>query len=180
MSARLSVCLCLSARLSVCLCLSARLSVCLSVCLYRPVARISKGGVLFGGKWTLVVFSHQSKTTTRQMLNLCIPMKPFTPGPTRHHRPCRCLVVVLLWCENTISLRGGGSHLGKKCTFVLYPKAMEPLTQDPPPDPRWLRAWIVWMYVCTYVCMYVCMSLSMYVCMYVCIICISMHVYRPV
>ena len=22
------------------------------------------------------------KTTTRQMLNLCIPMMPFTPGPT--------------------------------------------------------------------------------------------------
>ena len=33
---------------------------------------------------TLMVFSHQSKTTTRQILNLCIPMSmiPFTPGPT--------------------------------------------------------------------------------------------------
>ena len=27
----------------------------------------------------LMVFSHQSKTTTRHMLNLCIPMMPFTP-----------------------------------------------------------------------------------------------------
>ena len=57
------------------------------------------------------------KTTTRQMLNLCIPMMPFTPGLScrcwtwceRHHRnakvqhlSCRCLVNVLLWCENTI------------------------------------------------------------------------------
>ena len=52
------------------------------------------------------------KTTTRQMLNLCIPMMPFTPSLPgrceRHHRnaqvqhlSCR-LVVVLLWCENTI------------------------------------------------------------------------------
>ena len=30
---------------------------------------------------TYMVCSHQSKTT-RQMLNLCIPMMPFTPGPT--------------------------------------------------------------------------------------------------
>ena len=32
----------------------------------------------------VMVFSHQSKTTTRQMLNLCIPMNmmPFTPCPT--------------------------------------------------------------------------------------------------
>ena len=28
----------------------------------------------------IMVFSHQSKTTTRQMLNLCIPIMPFTPG----------------------------------------------------------------------------------------------------
>ena len=43
------------------------------------------------------------KTTTRQMLNLCIPMTPFTPGPTnwceRHHvvvlsLSCRCLALV--------------------------------------------------------------------------------------
>ena len=51
--------------------------------------------------------------TTRQMINLCIPMIPFTPDMSdrceRHHRnaqvqhlSCRCLVVVLLWCENTI------------------------------------------------------------------------------
>ena len=38
-----------------------------------------------------MVFSYQSKTTTRQMLNLCIPMMPSTPD-----------LVVLLWCENTI------------------------------------------------------------------------------
>ena len=38
------------------------------------------------------------KTTTRQMLNLCISIMPFTPGPA-----CRCLVVVLLWCESTIT-----------------------------------------------------------------------------
>ena len=43
---------------------------------------------------------YNNKTTTRQMLNLCMPMMPFTPGPTFNI----CLVVVLLWCENTISL----------------------------------------------------------------------------
>ena len=50
------------------------------------------------------------KTMARQMLNLCIPMMPFTPDwCQRHHRnahvqhlSCRCLVVV--WCENTIRL----------------------------------------------------------------------------
>ena len=30
----------------------------------------------------VMVLSHQSKTTTRQMLNLCISIMPFTPGPT--------------------------------------------------------------------------------------------------
>ena len=55
------------------------------------------------------------KTTTRQMLNLCIPMMPFTlvrhVWCERHHRnaqvqllSCRCLVVILLWCENTIKV----------------------------------------------------------------------------
>ena len=111
-------------------------------------------------KTRLMVFSHQSKITTRQqqMLKLCIPMMPFTTGPattrqtwsnngktmTRQNEvePCSsfvlwdggrmgegeaaevgcwsdlftqceyptsktslsscCLVVVLLWCENTI------------------------------------------------------------------------------
>ena len=38
-----------------------------------------------------MVFSHQSKTTTRQMLNLCIPMMPFTPDI--------CLVVLSLSCS---------------------------------------------------------------------------------
>ena len=31
-------------------------------------------------KTTVMVFSHHSKTTTRQMLNLCIAIMPFTPG----------------------------------------------------------------------------------------------------
>ena len=47
-----------------------------------------------------MVFSHQSKTTTRQKLNLCIPMMPFAPdmsGPGVNR-----LVVVLGWCENSI------------------------------------------------------------------------------
>ena len=54
------------------------------------------------------------KTTTRQKLNLCISIMPFTPGLSdrceRHNRnaqvqllSCRCLVVVLLWCESTIT-----------------------------------------------------------------------------
>ena len=49
-----------------------------------------------------MVFSHQSKTTTRQMLNLCISMMPFTPddmsgvkGIIEMHRFNICLVVVL-------------------------------------------------------------------------------------
>ena len=45
------------------------------------------------------------KTTTRQMLNLCIPMMPFTPTClVTRLLSCRCLVVVLLWCKNTITL----------------------------------------------------------------------------
>ena len=56
------------------------------------------GGTILG----VMVFSHQSKTTTRQMLNLCIPMMPFTPGPaclvwkaSGMHRFNICLVVAL-------------------------------------------------------------------------------------
>ena len=59
------------------------------------------------------------KTTTRQMLNLCIPMMHMICRNChwceRHHRnaqvqhlSCRCLVVVLLWCENTINLNHAG------------------------------------------------------------------------
>ena len=48
------------------------LSVGMSVCLSLVCVSVSP---------SLMVFSHQSKTT-RQMLNLCIPMMPFTPGPT--------------------------------------------------------------------------------------------------
>ena len=50
-----------------------------------------------------MVFSHQSKTTTRP--------QTCRTWCERHHRnaqvqhlSCRCLVVVLLRCENTISL----------------------------------------------------------------------------
>ena len=81
-----------------------------------------------------MVFSHQSKTATRQMLNQSIE---------RHHRnapvqhlSCRlavpgvkgivgmdrfniCLVVVLLWCENTIRLKwGGGSPWFSNCKNI--------------------------------------------------------------
>ena len=59
-----------------------------------------------------MVFSHQSKTTTRQKLNLCI--NSYDAFHTRHvgpgvkgiigmHRFNICLVV-LLWCENTIAI----------------------------------------------------------------------------
>ena len=55
---------------------------------------------------TVMVLSHQSKTTTRQILNLCISMMPFTQVRQtwweRHNRnaqvqllSCGCLVVVL-------------------------------------------------------------------------------------
>ena len=58
-----------------------------------------------------MVFSHQSKTTTRQMLYLCIPLMPLihttharpgVKGIIGMHRFNICLVIVLLWCENTI------------------------------------------------------------------------------
>ena len=42
----------------------------------------------------VMVFSHQSKTTTRQMLNLCIPMMPFIPqklGCEYHFQPSMLL-----------------------------------------------------------------------------------------
>ena len=52
--------------------------------------------------FTVMVFSHLSKTTTRQMLNLCIPMMPYTThvGPgvksiIEMHRFNVCLVGVL-------------------------------------------------------------------------------------
>ena len=62
------------------------------------------------GNVCIMVFSHQSKTR-RQMLNLCIPMMPFTPyiagpgvkGIMGMHRFNICLVV-LFWCENTITV----------------------------------------------------------------------------
>ena len=54
--------------------------------------------------WAYGVFTPEQdndKTTTRQMLNLCIPMMPFTLSMM----PLSCrLVVVLLWCENTINV----------------------------------------------------------------------------
>ena len=63
------------------------------------------------------------KTTIRQMLNLCISMMPFTPGLSDHrrnaqvqHLSCHCLVVVLIRCENTITVAAeqiihwGGGH----------------------------------------------------------------------
>ena len=62
------------------------------------------GGVLRYGVFTPE--EDNNKTTTRQMLNLCIPMMPFWCERHRNaqvqHLSCRCLVVVLLWCENTI------------------------------------------------------------------------------
>ena len=58
------------------------------------------------------MFSHQSKTTTRQKLNLAVHSydafhtrsdKPGVKGIIGMHRFNFCLVV-LLWCENTITL----------------------------------------------------------------------------
>ena len=49
----------------------------------------------------------QDNDKTRQMLNLCIPMmsdKPGVKGIIGMHRFNICLVVVLLWCENTITV----------------------------------------------------------------------------
>ena len=63
-----------------------------------------------------MVFSHQSKTTTRQRQDKCWTCHFLSPQVRqtwceRHHRnvqvqhlSCRCLVVVLLWCENTITV----------------------------------------------------------------------------
>ena len=68
---------------------------------------------------TIMVFSHQSKTTTRQRQDKCwtcaflwcLSHQVRQTRCERHHRnaqvqhlSCRCLVVVLLWCENTITL----------------------------------------------------------------------------
>ena len=47
------------------------------VLLHTAVFAVVPAAVAAG---TVMLFSHKSKTTTRQMLNLCIPIMPFTPG----------------------------------------------------------------------------------------------------
>ena len=58
----------------------------------------------------IMVCSHQSKTTTRQMLNLCIPMMPFTPDLS-----CRCLALV--WKHHKFDVHG---FHGRCCNTPAY------------------------------------------------------------
>ena len=67
---------------------------------------------------TVMVFSHQSKATTRQ--GLFVVVGPGVKGIIRMHRSCRCLLVVLLWCENTISF-GPRLVLGPILLLVVAP-----------------------------------------------------------
>ena len=79
-----------------------------------------------------MVFSHQSKTTTRQRQDKCwtcaflwsLSHQVRQTWCERHHRNAQvqhlscCLVVVLLWCENTISLYGA-SKAWHTCLYDL-------------------------------------------------------------
>ena len=69
--------------------------------------------------YTIQVLKDDDKTTTRQMLNLCIPMMPFTPDmPDLVWKASISLVVVLLWCENTEAIHMGLARNGA-CQLVL-------------------------------------------------------------
>ena len=95
-------------------------------------------GRSIGLMWvTLMVLSHQSKTTTRQRQDkcwtcaflLCLSHQVRQTWCERHNRnaqvqllSCRCLVVVLLWCESTITVGSGlcWYHVFTQTTNIYY------------------------------------------------------------
>ena len=70
------------------------------------------------------------KTTTRQMLNLCIPMMPFTPGPTN-----------LVGSSGGLRVREANSHGAQRCSprrrglhqYLLASPLASPLATSWPP-----------------------------------------------
>ena len=78
----------------------------------------------------LMVFSHQSKTTTRQLLNLCIPMMPFTPGHTRSRSITQDWSWVRgPWCIDFISI--GSLNRYAAATQLIGPRQFGPQCEVP-------------------------------------------------
>ena len=94
----------------------------------------------------LLVSSHQSKTTTRQMLNLCIPMMPFTPGPSNVIIPSPrrgmgfCSSLVCVYTIIIIPSPSRGWDLVLAWFHVHYYSSSSSSSSSCRSDP-WLRLW---------------------------------------